>query len=309
MDTRKLRYFARIVELGSISQASNDLHIAQPALSKTVLALESELQARLLIRSSQGVTPTNAGFRLYEHAQIILNQLDQARQDVMDASNSPSGQVRIGMPYSIAATILVPLIRVVRERFPEIQLKVFQEPSITLPDHILSGRLDIGVIVTPGNVGGLRHLPLVQEELLFVSTPQILKGFNKEISLVDISDLPLILPTRANSLRILIDSFFLLQSLPMNVVHEVEAISHFIGCVEAGVASTFLPAGCLGNSLKNHAIDVRSLVGRPLSRNVTLACSQSRPMGNAERHVEAQLCEVMKEAIDGGNWIGARWIG
>ncbi len=82
MDTRKLAYFVQIVDSGSITKAAAALHVAQPALSQQVSALENELKQRLLIRSKQGVKPTAAGHTLYRHAQSILRLVDQARQDV-----------------------------------------------------------------------------------------------------------------------------------------------------------------------------------------------------------------------------------
>ena len=69
MDTRKLAYFVQIVDSGSITKAAAALHVAQPALSQQVSALENDLKQRLLIRSKQGVKPTAAGHTLYRHAQ------------------------------------------------------------------------------------------------------------------------------------------------------------------------------------------------------------------------------------------------
>ena len=82
MDTRKLAYFVQIVDSGSITKAAAALHVAQPALSQQVSSLENDLKQRLLIRSKKGVEPTAAGHTLYRHAQMILRQVEQARQDV-----------------------------------------------------------------------------------------------------------------------------------------------------------------------------------------------------------------------------------
>ncbi|KAA6001997.1 LysR family transcriptional regulator [Pantoea sp. M_5] len=72
MNLRRLKYFVKIVDIGSLTQAAEVLHIAQPALSQQVATLENELDQQLLIRTKRGVTPTEAGKILYGHARTIL---------------------------------------------------------------------------------------------------------------------------------------------------------------------------------------------------------------------------------------------
>ena len=78
MDLRQLRYFTHIVESGSLSKASRQLFIAQPALSQQLSKLEDEVGKPLLKRSSRGVAPTENGLALYHHARFMLRQLEQA---------------------------------------------------------------------------------------------------------------------------------------------------------------------------------------------------------------------------------------
>ncbi|HBN3884103.1 TPA: LysR family transcriptional regulator, partial [Escherichia coli O25b:H4-ST131] len=77
MNFRRLKYFVKIVDIGSLTQAAEVLHIAQPALSQQVATLEGELNQQLLIRTKRGVTPTGAGKILYTHARAILRQCEQ----------------------------------------------------------------------------------------------------------------------------------------------------------------------------------------------------------------------------------------
>jgi len=90
MNLRRLKYFVKIVDIGSLTQAAEVLHIAQPALSQQVATLEGELDQQLLIRTRLGVTPTEAGKILYTHARTILRQCEQAQLAV-----SSIGQTRL----------------------------------------------------------------------------------------------------------------------------------------------------------------------------------------------------------------------
>ena len=74
MDTRRLYSFVRIVDAGSITRAADILHIAQPALSQQMTSLETQFGQQLLIRSKQGVEPTDAGHALYRHAQATATE-------------------------------------------------------------------------------------------------------------------------------------------------------------------------------------------------------------------------------------------
>lgn len=82
MNLRRLKYFIKIVEVGSLTQAANMLHIAQPALSQQLATLEGEVNQQLLIRTKRGVTPTEAGKTLYSYAQSILHQCEQAQSAI-----------------------------------------------------------------------------------------------------------------------------------------------------------------------------------------------------------------------------------
>ncbi|MGQ7034738.1 LysR family transcriptional regulator [Escherichia coli] len=93
MNFRRLKYFVKIVDIGSLTQAAEVLHIAQPALSQQVATLEGELNQQLLIRTKRGVTPTDAGKILYTHARAILRQCEQAQLAVHNVGQALSGQV------------------------------------------------------------------------------------------------------------------------------------------------------------------------------------------------------------------------
>ena len=94
MNFRRLKYFVKIVDIGSLTQAAEVLHIAQPALSQQVATLEGELNQQLLIRTKRGVTPTDAGKILYTHARAILRQCEQAQLAVHNVGKALSEPLR-----------------------------------------------------------------------------------------------------------------------------------------------------------------------------------------------------------------------
>ena len=115
MNLRRLKYFVKIVDIGSLTQAAEVLHIAQPALSQQVATLEGEMDQQLLIRTKRGVTPTEAGKILYTHARTILRQCEQAQLAVHNVGQTLSGHVSIGLaPGTAASSVTMPLLQAVR---------------------------------------------------------------------------------------------------------------------------------------------------------------------------------------------------
>ena len=116
MDLKQLRYFVAIIQCGSITRASLQLYVAQPALSLHIRNMEADLGVPLLFRTSQGVQPTEAGVILLRNAQIILAQFEQAETEIKGSTAEPAGGVRLGLPSSISQILGVPLILAARER-------------------------------------------------------------------------------------------------------------------------------------------------------------------------------------------------
>ena len=167
MNLRRLKYFIKIVDVGSLTQAADILHIAQPALSQQ---LAGEVDQQLLIRTKRGVTPTNAGKILYTHAQAILRQCEQAQSAIDGAGQALSGQVSVGLAPGTAAQLLaIPLLTEVQRQHPGIVLYFNENFGTTLSELIMSGRMDMAVIYGDRDIHGLRFLPLMKEELFCLS--------------------------------------------------------------------------------------------------------------------------------------------
>src|SRR5882762_10452799 len=170
VNLRRLRYFVKIVDIGSLTQAAEVLHIAQPALSQQLITLESEFQQQLLVRTKRGVTATEAGATLYRHAQLILRQYEQAQADVKSAGQTLSGSVSVGLaPGTGASALSLPLLTSVRARHPDILLYINENFGTTLSELIMNGRMDMAVLYGFKTLPGLDYMPLQNEQMYLVS--------------------------------------------------------------------------------------------------------------------------------------------
>ena len=105
---RRLIYFASVVETGSFSAAARLLNVGQPAVSKTVAQLEERLGVRLLMRSTRGLSPTEAGQNFYDRARRALEEADEADLAARGAGASLTGRLRISAAVTFARLHIVP---------------------------------------------------------------------------------------------------------------------------------------------------------------------------------------------------------
>lgn len=305
MDLRRLRYFARVVEAKSISRAAASLHVAQPALTKSLQALEQDLEVSLLHRSTQGVVMTEAGERLYEHCQILFQQLDRARLEVRKSVDKPSGHVAIGMPYSIVKVLALPLLQATTHTYPQVHLEIMQDHSHHLAGRIRSSRIDFAVMATPRPNAGLVYSTLLQEELFFVDRRERNER-RSSISFGAASKRHYVMPGVGNGLRAFAEGQFRARSLPFDVLHELDAISLVPQCVETGLGASILPGGCIGCDEAYDRLAVLRFAEGAWHRAIVVCQPQGKVLSPTARTIVSLAEKIARDLVKQNKWLGAR---
>jgi DNA-binding transcriptional LysR family regulator len=307
MDLRKLRYFAGVVDARSISKAAESLHVAQPALSKSIQALEQDLGTPLLHRSPQGVATTEAGARLYDHCQILFKQVDRARIDVRNSVERPSGLVAVGMPHSLMMVLALPLLEMTSRRCPEVRLELRQEHSHVLASAIRSNKLDFAVVANPRSRSGLVCQPLLVEELLFIERRMADEGeSDTRIAFAEASQRHYVLPSLGNGLRACAEGHFRARSLPLEVKYEVNAIALITQCVDAGLGASLLPGGCLQRDANYRRMRVKPFAEGGCNRSIVICHAQDAALSPASARAMSLVEEAARDLVTRGNWLGGR---
>ncbi len=293
LNLRRLKYFVKIVDIGSLTQAADVLHIAQPALSQQLATLEGEFRQQLLVRTKRGVTPTEAGMVLYRHAQIILRQFDQAQNDVKNSGQTLSGQVSVGLaPGTAASALSLPLLKAVRARHPGVLLYLNENFGTTLSELIMNGRMDMAVLYGSKPVHGLSFVPLLKEELYLVG-PADMALPEAQVELAQLLDVELLLPRPYNVVRKLVDEAFIGIHRTPNVVAEIESASTLVAAITDGLGATILPgsaARVIGAACKARLCRiVNPVIEAPLS----LCVSDHLPMSEPALAVKEILMELV----------------
>lgn len=303
MELRQLRYFVRVVELGSMGKAAQELGVGTSALSQQISRLESELATRLLQRTSSGVVPTEAGLAFRLQAQLAIRHADAARDAARLARLT--GQVSVGMAPTTGAVLGLPFLQAMRERYPEIRVRLVETLSGNLVSMIGMRQLDLAVLFQAERAQRWSAIPLL-EERLFVIAREDAAGLPERgsLPLVRLAGVPLILPSDRHGLRARIEAAAAQAGIVLDVVLEIDGLALLMDAVRAGLGATIQPGAAtarLGDSgLKTLEID------DPAARRPNLLASLSddelSPAGLAARVV---LEGVARELAAGGRWPGA----
>jgi len=295
VNLRRLKYFVKIVDTGSLTQASEILHIAQPALSQQLATLENEFGQQLLVRTRTGVTPTEAGQVLYRHAQVMLRQFAQAKSDVRNSGRALSGQVSVGLaPGTAASALALPLLKTVHERHPDIVLHINENLGTTLCEVVKNGCMDMAVLYGGKRVvQGLTFDHLLNEEL-FVVAPNGMLPDAGQVTLKELRDVDLLLPRSHNYLRNYVDEAFAGQQMAPRVVAEIESSATLASAVASGVGATVLPvsaARAVAASIPGHLCRI---VSPAIEVPLALCVSDHLPLSEPAQAVKSIVLELVE---------------
>lgn len=198
MTLKQLRYLIAIAEAGSFSSAARRAYIAQPALSRQINLLESELELQLLERVHDGVNLTDAGRRLYEIARSVIQTIDSVKDELESTKGNPKGRVAIAIPVTASALLLPLIITRAKEKFPSIELTVRDGLSQEGGEAIELGSVDFGLVPNAEELEHVHVEPVFTEELYWLSV-QAANYANDSITLAQALSAPLVMAPRASS--------------------------------------------------------------------------------------------------------------
>lgn len=302
MNLKQLEYFVRVAELGSFSRAALILNIAQPALSRQVRLLETDLHVTLLMRNGRGVVLTEAGKRLFDHSIGILQLMSRVREDLESTRGEPAGRIVVGLPPSMGRLLTLPLVEGFRRTLPKARLAIVEGLSTHLAEWISTGRVDVGLLHNPESQEALEFTPVLDEPLGMVSPAATGKGrkvgAGNTVTLADLVRYPLILPERSHAIRKLLETQAALSGHKLNVALEVSSVQSILELVRAGHGHAILTATALAASGEPDAFVLRPLTEPRLTSTLCLAVSAHKPATPLSKQVLRLLRELILAAAE-----------
>lgn len=257
VELRHLRYFVMVAELNNVSKAAQKLRVAQPALSRQVHDLETELGVRLLERNSRGVTLTDAGRRFAEEARDILSRVDAAAKAAKAVAKGEIGELHLGYAPSPTAELLPRLMHAFQNVAPGVRLILHDRSTTELLRGLSEGTLHAALLVRPEEAPpkGLAYESLLEYPMCVAVAPSHPLARSPFVSLQRLKKERLVAYSRSDygDYHLLLERLFApLGSVP-EISEECDSGSSLIAAVEAhrGVAIVPSVIRCLaGGRLK-----------------------------------------------------------
>jgi len=297
MDLKQLSYFVRVAELGSFSRAATLLDIAQPALSRHVRLLEVELRQTLLVRNGRGVTLTEAGKVLLEHSRGVLHQVERLREELSRVRGSLAGSVAVGLPPTIAKILTVPITRAFRRELPDATLSITEGLSTTMQESLISGRLDIAMLYNANPSPDLDLQPVVDEELLLVQRSADAPRSAGKVKLAQVAETPLVIPSRPNAIRMLVEARMLEVGLRPRIAVEIDGVAAILELVADGAGVAVLPRNAVNTAPQPERFAVRRIGDPPLTSRLSLATPSRRPATDTQKAMLVLLDSLAREIL------------
>ncbi len=197
MEIRVLRYFLTVVREGSITKASEVLHITQPTLSRQLAQMEEELGVKLFGRGSRKITLTNEGILLCRRAEEILQLVDKTEKELVEQDEQIEGKISIGCGEIAAVQLLSNLFQTFRKKYSRVNFDLFTATADLVKEQMDKGLLDIGLLLEPVDKEKYDFIRLDREEnWVVLMRPDDPLAQKESVTAKDLSVRPLILPRR-----------------------------------------------------------------------------------------------------------------
>ncbi|MDT9684699.1 hydrogen peroxide-inducible genes activator [Streptomyces sp. TRM76323] len=197
----QLRAFAAVAEHLHFRDAAAAIGMSQPALSGAVSALEEALGVQLLERTTRKVLLSPAGERLAVRAKAVLDAVSELMEEAEAVQAPFTGVLRLGVIPTVAPYLLPTVLRLVHDRYPDLDLQVHEEQTYSLLEGLAAGRLDVLLLAVPLGVPGVTELPLFDEDFVLVTPEGHRLGGRTDIPRDALRDLHLLLLDEGHCLR------------------------------------------------------------------------------------------------------------
>ena len=197
----QLHAFAAVAEHLHFRDAAAAIGMSQPALSGAVSALEDVLGVQLLERTTRKVLLSPAGERLAVRAKAVLDAVGELMEEAEAVQAPFTGVLRLGVIPTVAPYLLPTVLRLVHEKYPDLDLQVHEEQTSSLLDGLAGGRLDLLLLAVPLGVPFVTELPLFDEDFVLVTPEDHWLGGRQDIPREALKELHLLLLDEGHCLR------------------------------------------------------------------------------------------------------------
>ncbi len=287
MDTQSLLAFTTIAELKSFTEAAEQLHLTQPAVSKRIASLEAQLNCSLFDRIGRQVKLTESGKALLPKAQKILFEIEDAKRALTNLSGVVSGKLALGTSHHIGLHRLPPVLRRFSKAYQDVQLDIKFIDSEQAYDLVNQGSLELGIVTLPPQTPPpLRTEWIWDDPLALLVGPDHKLAQVEAVDLKELSELPAILPSPTTFTRRIVEDVFACRNLAINVSVSTNYLETIKMMVEIGLGWSVLPT-----SMIDEKVQILPIEGVSMTRKLGVVYHPNHSLSNAA----GALLEILRK--------------
>src|SRR5690349_18832204 len=257
VELHALQVFLTVANEKSFSRAAEKLFRTQPAVSLAVQRLEQEFGEKLIDRSGKDLILTDAGRTVLEYARRFHSLQQELDNSLAELRDNSAGRLTIGANES-TALYLLQHIEKYRQLYPKIKVQIRRSLSSKIPDELLDGNLELGMISYDPGDERLKSKVIYTDSLSFVVAPNHRLANRKTVSIAELGDETFIAHNVASPYRDLVLREFQSHKAPLRMEVEMPTIETIRKLVQSNVGVAFLPRMCVEQEIGHgHLCEVR----------------------------------------------------
>jgi DNA-binding transcriptional LysR family regulator len=293
-DFTDLNLFRHIVEAGSITHGAERAHLALAAASTRIRKLELAFGTSLLLRGRQGVTPTQAGRTLLQHARGILAQSERLQEDLSPYARGLAGQVRVLSNTNALTEFLPETLSSFLTEYPDISVDIEERLSDEIVGLIAEGSGDIGIVAGTVDFGGLQTFPFRSDRFVLVVGKQHPLAGRERIGFPEVLDYDMVGLDRASAIQRFLAERASRIGRAIRLRVQLRSFDAICRLVECNVGVGIVPESTVRRS-HSMAIDAVQLTDAWALRELTICVRDVKALPPYAR----QLVDHLRESVDG----------
>lgn len=281
------RIFKAVADNGNISTTAKSLYISQSAVSQSVKILEDSLGVRLFTRSKRGVSLTKDGETMYEFISAALSLIDSGEKKLSESKQLKSGELVIGASNTLTDGYLLPYLKEYHRLYPGVKVKILNGTSKRVMTYLDTGVIDIGFATTNEKPDSYESYLCFRTHTAFVASPDYPIDFDREYSLTELSEMPLILLEKEAGSRRFLEDRFLMDGLRLTPEIELASYELLISLATIGLGVAVITRELSTNALKTGIVkELRLSCDFPTRAVSMLSLKETAPSMAASKFME-----------------------
>lgn len=283
----RYRVFVQTARQGSISLAAQSLFLSQPAVSRSIQALEESLRCSLFVRTPKGVRLTAEGETLLRYVEAGLEQIELGERKVREQLNLESGEICVGASDMTLRFFLLPYLERFHALYPGVHIHVTNGPTPETLEALRRGRIDFGIVSEPvPEEAGCRFRPVGTIRDIFVAGEKFAAFREQSLPLAALRELPLICLEENTSTRRYIDAFFAQNGVALAPEFELATSSLIVQFARRNLGVGCVVEDFAREALADGSVFRLALEKEPPPRRLCIAQGDTPPPKAAARLLE-----------------------